>query len=170
MLKESYNYLTIYYKRTNKDFVICEESEDYKIKNPHNMHDKLFRDLLGDKKELSILLKEYLNIDVSSKDLKKYNSSFITNKYESKEADIVYKLKNKNVFFLIEHQSSVDNSMPFRILNYNTEIIRDTIDLDYYKRQEYIYAKVIPIVVYTGGRKWNVSKKFSKQQAIYRKT
>ena len=33
----------------------------------------------------------------------------------------------------------------------------------------YIYAKVIPIVVYTGGTKWNVSKKFSTQQEHYGK-
>ena len=33
----------------------------------------------------------------------------------------------------------------------------------------YIYAKVVPIVVYTGGTKWNVSKKFSTLQEHYGK-
>ena len=133
------------------------------------MHDKLFRDLLSDKKELAIFLNEYLGLDISENELEKYNSSFITKNYENSEADIVYKLKDKKVFILIEHQSSADKSMPFRLLNYNLEIIKDTNNGDFYKTDSYIYAKVIPIVVYTGGTKWNVSKKFSTQQEHYGK-
>ena len=59
--------------------------------------------------------------------------------------------------------------MPFRLLNYNLEIIKDTNNGDFYKTNSYIYAKVIPIVVYTGGTKWNVSKKFSTLQEHYGK-
>lgn len=167
MNEEGYKYITVYLKKVHNDYEVREENESYTIKSPNNMHDKLFRDLLGDKKELASFLKLYLNIDLNQEELEKYNSSFITKNYENREADVVYKLKDKRVYLLIEHQSRTDNSMPFRLLNYNTEIIRDTNDLDCYKRYDYTYAKVIPIVVYTGSKKWNVSKKFSKQQEQY---
>ena len=169
MVKTNYVYFNAYIKDNSSIFQICEDSEEYEITTPNNMHDKLFRDLLSDKKELAIFLNEYLGLDISEDELEKYNSSFVTKNYENSEADIVYKLKDKNVFILIEHQSSADKSMPFRLLNYNLEIIKDTNDGDSYKTDSYIYAKVIPIVVYTGGTKWNVSKKFSTLQEHYGK-
>ena len=162
-------YFNAYIKENSSYFQICEKSEDYTISAPNNMHDKLFRDLLSDKKELAVFLNTYTGIEVAEDELEKYNSSFITKNYKNSEADIVYKLKDKKVFILIEHQSSADKSMPFRLLNYNLEIIKDTNNGDFYKTNSYIYAKVIPIVVYTGGTKWNVSKKFSTLQEHYGK-
>ena len=44
------------------------------------------------------------------------------------EADVVYKIKNKNVFILIEHQSSVDYKMSYRIMRYKYAIIESAID------------------------------------------
>lgn len=61
-------------------------------------------------------------------EIEKYNSSFINKTFQNKEADIVYKLKDKNIFFLIEHQSKIDYSMPFRLLEYEVAIIRSAID------------------------------------------
>ncbi len=46
-------------------------------------------------------------------------------KYKSKQAGLVYKLKNQEVFFLIEHQSTIDNSMPYRILNCCISIMQE---------------------------------------------
>ena len=60
---------------------------------------------------------------INVKNIEKYNSSFINKIYQNKEADIVYKLKNREIFFLIEHQSKVDYSMPKRILEYQVLIM-----------------------------------------------
>lgn len=106
MAKKEYVYFNAYIKEKSSVYQICEDSEKYKITSPNNMHDKLFRDLLSDKKELAVFLNEYLGLDISEDELEKYNSSFITKNYENSEADIVYKLKDKKVFILIEHQSS----------------------------------------------------------------
>ena len=94
------------------------------------MHDKLFRDLLNNKEEMKDFLNKYLKLEINLEDLEKYNSSFITNKYQNKESDIVYKLKNKNIFFLIEHQSKVDKTMLLRLMEYSVEIIRGEIEND----------------------------------------
>ena len=67
-------------------------------------------------------------------------------------------MKEKDIFFLIEHQSKIDYSMPFRILEYQVAIIRSGIDKNKIKNKSYKIPLVIPIVLYTGKQKWNASK------------
>lgn len=137
-------------------FIIKEEEKIYN-NDVNNKHDKLFRDLLADKKEITKLLNKFFRFrkEVRSSDLEQYTSSFITQKYQNQESDVVYKVKDRNIFFLIEHQSYVDYSMPYRILNYGLEIIRTAIDIEELQKVDYKYPKVIPIVIYTGSKKWN---------------
>ena len=97
---------------------------------------------------------------VDGKDIMGFNGAFYLqnkekiNKMLKKCADIVYKIKNKNAFILIEHQSSVDIKMPYRILRYKCAIIESAIDKKRFKEQGYKIPTVIPIVLYTGKRKW----------------
>ncbi len=64
-------------------------------------------------------------------------------------------MKNKNIFFLIEHQTKIDYTMPLRILEYEMAIIKSAIDYKRYGQKDYKIPRVIPIVLYTGKRKWN---------------
>lgn len=141
---------------TLSEFIINEEETLY---NPtvNNKHDKLFRDLLLNRKEIAQILNKFFSFrkEVILSDLELYNSSFVTQTYQSQESDVVYKLKDRNIFFLIEHQSYVDYSMSYRILKYSLEIIRNAIDLEELQKEDYKYPKVIPIVIYTGSKKWN---------------
>ena len=73
-------------------------------------------------------------------------------------------MKNKDIYFLIEHQSSVDYSMSFRIEEYKLEIMRSAIDKEKIKTKEYEIPTVIPIVLYTGKGKWTVERKLNKVQ------
>lgn len=150
-----------YYKYKNtfdefNVFTIREEDEMYNY-TVNNKHDKLFRDLLADKKEVVKILNKFFKFrkEVKTSDIEPYNSSFITQIYQNQESDVVYKLKDRNIFFLIEHQSYVDYSMPYRILNYGLEIIRNAIDIEELQKDDYKYPKVIPIVIYTGNKRWN---------------
>lgn len=52
---------------------------------------------------------------ISENEIEKYTSSYITEELKNSESDVVYKLKNENVFFLIEHQPRIDYSMPYRM-------------------------------------------------------
>jgi len=54
-----------------------------------------------------------------------YNSEFINNKYEKRISDIIYKEKEKEIYYLIEHQSKVDINMPNRILEYCMELMKE---------------------------------------------
>lgn len=115
--------------RLNAVLQLAEEESEYNLKKPKKKysHDKLVKNLLKDKKEAAELINQFLEPkkEVKSQELVLYTNSYITKKYKSKEADLVYKMKNQEVFFLIEHQSTIDNSMPYRILNYCIDIMQE---------------------------------------------
>ena len=108
-----------------------EESAEYilngkKSKNKqktrkHHKHDKMFRKILNNEKEVAKLINQELDPEkeIKAEDLEKYETKFVSSRYEDREADIVYKLKDKEVFFLIEHQTKVDKEMPNRIAEYS---------------------------------------------------
>ena len=96
--------------------------------------------------------------------MEKYTSSFVNKIFENREADIVYKYKNKNIFFLIEHQTKIDYSMPYRILEYEIEIMKSAIDIRKVKNKEYKLPFVIPIVLYTGKKKWDAKRYLEESQ------
>lgn len=145
--------------------MVMEENAVYEYKID-NEHDKLFKDLLSDSEETRKFINKFLKLEVPIKEneLELYNSSYITTEYKSKEADVVYKKKNEDIYFLIEHQSTVDISMPYRIKNYVIEILRIAVDKSKIHQKEYKYPLVVPIVLYTGNKKWNVNFKFEDMQ------
>ena len=90
--------------------------------------------------------------------MEKYTSSFIDKIFQNREADIVYKTKNRNIFILIEHQTKIDYSMPYRILEYEVAIIKSAIDIEMIKNKKSKLPLIIPIVLYTGKKKWNANR------------
>ena len=88
--------------------------------------------------------------------------------FQNREADIVYKYKDRNIFFLIEHQTKIDYSMPYRILEYEMAIMRSAVEIKKLKTKEYKLPLVVPIVLYTGKQKWD-SKQYieESQEKLY---
>ena len=120
--------------------------------------------VLDQKEEAVKFINKTLKLNIKKEEIEKYNSSFINKLFQNKEADIVYKIKDKNVFFLIEHQSKIDYSMPFRLLEYEVAIIRSAVDKSKIKNKSYKIPLVMPIVLYTGKQKWNANKYLEKSQ------
>lgn len=164
------NYIKcIHTLRLNAIFQLAEENANYNINRNkiNNRHDKLIKNILKDEKEMRKFINDFLepNEKIQSQDLIKYTNSYITKKYKSKEADIVYSLKSKEVFFLVEHQSKIDNNMPYRILNYCIDIIQE------WKKSKKInqntrYPIIVPIIIYTGNEKWKIPKNFKVKDKI----
>lgn len=154
-----YNNETKYKKEIIK-FLIKEEKEKYEIEN---VHDKLYKYLLSSPKEAKRLIQWYLKVEIEG-NLEKYNSSYITSQYKNKEADIVYKLEKREIYFLIEHQSTVDRTMPYRMLAYSMEILRDVTNKKDMKKKDYKFPLVVPIVLYTGKEKWDVKENIEEIQ------
>jgi len=54
--------------------------------------------------------------------------------------------------------------MPYRLLNYCIEIMRSIVEEDLNNRATYKYPFIIPIVLYTGNRKWTAPISFGESQ------
>ena len=143
-------------KRTKKyTKYMCCRIDNNKLKvniSPHHSHDKSIRMLLKDRNEATgFINKVVFNEEkIKTGDIEEYTENFITSNYKDKVADIVYKYcPIDGVYFLIEHQTKLDQNMPIRIAEYSLEIMK----AEYKKGKR---AEVIAIVLYTGKRKWNV--------------
>ena len=135
-----------------------------KIVNPH---DKRFKELFGNKKSFLSLLRDHIKKDwvnrLDEDSLKKSEKSFILQDFSELEADIVYEasLEGRTVIFYIlqELQSFVDYRMPYRLLLYIVEILRDFYNhSDVHERdnKDFKFPVVFPIVFYSGSDTWTV--------------
>ena len=134
----------------------AKESEEFNKNKPaiEKEHDKIIKRVFTSKREAARFIRKTLKIDVKAKDLELVQNSFVTLELKYREADIVYKIKGTNVVILIEHQTRVDKKMPYRILNYQMEIMRTN------EGEE--ECLVIPIVLYTGKEMW-AAKRYIKE-------
>ena len=114
---------------------------------------------------------EYL--DFSKIEIK--NTTFIPDNLRQQESDLVYLLPFRGtddtdvpglhsaeevmIYILVEHQSTVDRTMGFRLLFYMCQIWdgqrREYMAADL-PRHEWRFQPIIPIVFYTGEQKWEV--------------
>lgn len=131
-----------------------------------NIHDTAIRNVLMHKSEAVILINNTYKYKkkIKEEDIELYNNRFVTNNFTNKESDVIYKMKDKDVFFLIEHQSTIDYNMPRRIAEYELEIINQYIQNSKINNKKYRTPLVKAIVVYTGKRKWDVAKTIEESQ------
>ena len=122
-------------------------------------HDKIFRKILDDKKEAIKFITKALKVKftIQEEEIEKYNSRYVTNMLKNTEPDVIYKIKDKNIYIEIEHQTKIDYTMPVRIMEYKYAIIKSAIEKEKLKEEGYEIPKVIPIVLYTGKSKWNAT-------------
>ena len=127
------------FKEKNEN-IIREETEKYYI---NQKHDKMFKEMLSDKKSTVDFINSFLHLNLVEDDIEKYEKEFRTSEFSNVEADVVYKVKNKNVFILIEHQSSLDLKMAYRILRYKNAIIESAINKRRLKEKNYKISYLI---------------------------
>ena len=157
-------YKCFFEKRLDELEIVSIDSEN---KNVNQRHDKSFREILKNKKEMSKFLEQFIGLEVKEEEIEIYNSSFINKHYERRESDIIYKMKNQEIYYLIEHQSTVDRKMPKRILEYCMEIMREI--QKNRKEKDETNPLIVPIVIYTGNRKWKIATDFSDTQKVEEK-
>lgn len=147
-----------------------EENQIYnqeRIEEIDKKHDKMFRNILSRKKEMINFLNEFLALKekIKPEQLTQCHTDFITKQYKEKHSDLIYKLKQKPVYFLVEHQSTIDRDMPLRIWEYVGEIMRkESIVQKTYLRKDKVYPVVVPIIIYTGFQKWKAQTNFAQSQ------
>lgn len=160
-----------YSRIIKEEYSLNEEVAEYKYDNKkiNHIHDKTFRKILDYKKEFTIFINKIFNLEekLEEKDIEKYNRKFVSVDYTNQESDVIYKLKNKEIFILVEHQTKIDKKMPIRILKYELEIIRSRMD----ENNRLEFPIIIPIVLYTGKQRWNAKinyPSYNSELARYR--
>ncbi len=115
-------------------------------------HDKIIKNIISIKKEGVKHLNKKFHLNLKLDEVELYDKEFRQKGGKVLEADIIYKMKDRNVFFLIERQTKKDYHMPFKILKYEMEIMR-TCEA---KGKEEKEAMVLASVIHTGPDKWDV--------------
>ncbi len=149
------------------------EKDKANPKPPHHTHDKGYKQLLSNKKAFLELIKTFVREDwvkdISEDNLLPVNKSYVLQDFKEKEADIVYRLQTKDAdaifYILLELQSTVDYTMPFRLLLYMTEIWRDAYNNtpeNERERKDFRLPAIIPAVLYNGAGNWTASTSFKE--------
>lgn len=122
--------------------------------------------ILEDKDEAINLINKYLEPKekVKKEELEKYTSKYITKKYKNNDLPLIYKQKNTETFFLIEHLDYINNTIEYKILNYCIDIIYEWSKQKRFNSKTN-YPKVVPIIIYTGTEKWNIENR-QKEETI----
>ena len=138
-----------------------ETKEERKI---HNEHDKLVKKILEKPREIEFVVRKALGIK-EKLEIEEVRNEFITIDYRGKQVDLLYKIKNKEVYLLIEHQSTQDVKMPYRILEYEVQIMDRSFRKNNYQTEK--LAKVIAIVIYTGPGEWKMPQRLEEIQISF---
>ena len=146
------------------DTKLTTQTKQLKAVEREKKHDKIFKEIFQDKEELRQFLSRYIGVEVESSNLEQCNTNFITPKYEYKNADIVYKEKNRELYYLIEQQTKVDYDMPYRMLKYDVEIMDSARRGKETNRKDYENPLVVLIVLYTGNQKWTAKRRLTDTQ------
>ena len=158
-------------EETQDYYLIKEDEEQYNPKSnsiTNSEHDKLFKKILENREQTAKFLDMVLGSgkDITAKNLELYNKEFITDKFEKNETDIVYKVTNLNVYIIIEHQSTADRAMPYRVRKYKTALMESVINKKEIKKANYKLPRIIAIVLYTGKQKWQNKRLEDMQEPL----
>lgn len=119
----------------------------------HHSHDRFFKRSLKEKKIAIDFLKAHLPIDIYSSidmsTLQLTEKSFVVPELKEIHSDIIYKCqinqKSAYLFFLLEHQSSADKLMAFRMLHYVVSLSYEHLQQGHNK-----LPIILPLCIYHG--------------------
>src|SRR5215468_2821404 len=134
----------------------------------HHPHDLMVHAVLSDVTEASSFLQAYLPGDVSQElnwsTLRLVEGSFVDEALRGSEADLLYEVERVLsqdavwLYILLEHQSTPDRWMRFRLLKYCCRIW-DQSFRDQPEQRE--LRAIVPLVFYQGERRWTYSREFA---------
>ena len=129
-----------------------------KIQNPH---DKFFKETFGKVEVAKDFLNNYLPgsimkiVDMST--LEPQKDSFINKELQEVFSDMLFRVnidkREGYIYFLFEHKSYTSKNISFQLLKYMLEIWESKMNKE--RIQE--LPIIIPLVIYHGKNKWNIS-------------
>jgi hypothetical protein len=137
----------------------------------HDFPDRSIRWLLETPDNLRGLLLIAVNELASRIDydqIERIERTFVLENFRKREADMIFKAPFLDIskkpaheviiYILIEHQSSIDYMMPFRILSYMVQIWdmqRKQWEDEKIPQSECKFCPILPVIFYTGEQRWN---------------
>jgi predicted transposase/invertase (TIGR01784 family) len=134
----------------------------------HHPHDLMVRVVLSDLVEATSFLQRHLPQEVSQalnwSTLALREGSFVDEDLRASEADFLYEIERLSdeesvwLYVLLEHQSTPDRWMRFRLLKYCCRIW----DLSFREHPDQRELRaIVPLVFYQGARSWSYSSEFA---------
>lgn len=78
------------------------------------IHDTLFKELAEYKEEISNFIEDFINKKIRKEDLEIQSKEYrLKERLVTRNIDVLYKVKNEEVFIILEHQSTVDYIMGY---------------------------------------------------------
>src|SRR6266436_6201726 len=135
----------------------------------HHPHDMMVRAVLSDLAEATSFLQRYLPQEISQvlnwSTLTLLEGSFVDEDLRASEADFLYEIEHVSseepvwIYVLLEHQSTSDRWMRFRLLKYCCRIW----DMSFRAHPEQRELRaIVPLVFYQGERSWAYSSEFAE--------
>ena len=134
----------------------------------HHPHDLMVRAVLSDLTEAASFLQAHLSEEVSQalnwSTLTLLEGSFVDEDLRGSEADLLYEIEHVLgeesvwLYILLEHQSTPDRWMRFRLLKYCCRIW----DMSFRQQPDQRDLRaIVPLVFYQGERSWSYSSEFA---------
>jgi len=128
-------------------------------------HDHFFKKVFSQKEIAQDFIENYLPKEltkiINTKELEIVKDSFIDKELQNSFSDMIYKVDIDNnpgyLYLLFEHKSYPDKLISFQLLKYLTKIW----DLHLKQNNTNKLPFILPLVVYHGREKYNISLKFS---------
>ena len=147
--------------RLNAVFQFAEEESEYILDQDYiqNKSRGLLKEVLNEE-EMAKFINQFLKPKekIKSENLIKYKVKYSAIKYKLQMPELLYKLKNEEIYFLVEQKSTLDDSVFYRILNYCIDIMYDWSKTKKIEQEDF-YPIIVPIIVYTGGERWDFLNK-----------
>ena len=128
----------------------------------HQLHDKLFRQVLSDPDEVEAFLRAHLPetvaIGIRWTTLRRIETTFIDEVYQKRESDLLYIVEHDTVeepiylYLLFEHQSTPDRWIRRRLWTYIDRIWDESFKQD---PSQHWLKPILPLVFYQGKDQWN---------------
>ena len=137
-------------------------------------HDKFFKEMFSKKEVAESFIKNYFPQDLlelfNTDDLEITKDSFVDEDLKEFFSDVVYRVKINDhdafIYCLFEHKSYPDKKVSFQLLKYMTKI------WNLYLKQNNSgkLPVILPLLIYHGGKRYNIDKRFSSRFNIQANT
>lgn len=135
------------------------------MKKKHNTHDSGYKMLFSSHEMVRQLLTSFVDEawihELEFSTLERIDKSFVSDKFEERESDIIYKAGFRGndiyIFILMEFQSTVDRFMALRMLRYIVELYEYLVRNHKVKK----LPAVFPVMLYNGEKKWTAHEELN---------